>query len=167
MAYYTPSLTNKTGYTPVVQWPKHSTMHKKNPSGPQITADLFQREMASGSHIQCIEVLSRGSCTQCDRGIANEKWSNSNIKQKKKLMTESVNQNKWSTRLYSPKTTPKALDKCAWHIDDKWRTEAHYAPWPRERDHINNVMRWREKELMTKHQQSQCNIHHETINAMR
>jgi hypothetical protein len=69
--------------------------------------------------------------------------------------------------VYSPKTTPKAPDKGARHIDDKLRTEAHYAPRPRERDCVENTTRWREKESMTKHQRSQCDIHHETRNATR
>jgi hypothetical protein len=92
---------------------------------------------------------------------------NTNNESKEKLTTKSVNPNSWRTTLYSPKTTPKVPDKGAWHIDDKWRTETQYTPRPRGRDHIHNAMRWREKESTTKHQQSQHDIHHETINMMQ
>jgi hypothetical protein len=86
----TPSLTNETGYSPVLQQPTCSTTCKKNPSGPQTTTDLLQRETASSSHIQHIEGLSGGSCTQHDGGIANERHLNLNVKHKEKLTKLSV-----------------------------------------------------------------------------
>jgi hypothetical protein len=89
-----------------------------------------------------------------------------NDESKKKLTKVSVKQVRGSTILYSPKTVPKTPDKGAWSRDNKQRAETHYAPWPRERDCIENTIRWRKKELTTKRQWSQCDIHHETINAM-
>jgi hypothetical protein len=155
----------ETGCIPDAQRPTHSTMRKENPPGPQTTADLFQRESINGSGTQHLEESCGGLQIQHDRGAGNERRSNMNVKHKEKLMMKSVNQNNWRTTLYSPKTTPKAPNKGAQHIDDKLRTEAHYAPRPRERDRVENMTRWREKELTTKRQWSQCDIHHKTINA--
>jgi hypothetical protein len=160
-----PSIMNEMGCIPVAQRPTCSKMCNKHSSGPQTAIDLHQKDLLSSSHIQHLEGLSSRLHIQCDRGAGNEIQLNLNVKHKKKLTSSSVSIQEQSIDLYSPKTTPKVLDKHVWHIDDKLRTEAHYAPQPKGRDHINNAMRWREKELTTKHQWSQHDIHHEIISA--
>jgi hypothetical protein len=70
-AYYMLSLTNKTGYTPVVQWPKRSKMHNKHEPSPQMAVDLHHQEMMSSSGIQQIEGSRGGSCTQQGGGVGN------------------------------------------------------------------------------------------------
>jgi hypothetical protein len=90
-----------------------------------------------------------------------------NVKHKEKLTILSVSQLEWNTDLYSLARRPKAPDKGIWHINNKLRTEAHYIPQPKGRDCISNVTWWETSKLTKTYQQSQCDIHHETINVTR
>jgi hypothetical protein len=146
------------GNAPGFQQMTCSRMHKQ-PNGHQTAVSPSQSQSSVG--------LSAPICKEprgCPGDARYGGYLNRDDKSKRRLMKSSVSKNKRSTVLYSPKMTPKAPDKGAWHIDDKLRTEAHYAPQPRERDCVENTTWWREKELTTKRQQSQCDIHHETIN---
>jgi hypothetical protein len=109
----------RTGHIPDAQRPTYSTTHKENPSSPQTTTDLFQRELTNGLCIQHLEESCGRLQIQHDRGTGNERCLNMNVKHKEKLMMKSVIQNNWRTMLYSHKMTPKAPDKGAQHIDDK------------------------------------------------
>jgi hypothetical protein len=165
MACIMPSLTNKNGGTPVTQGPMHSKMRNEHASGPQMAVDSHQRDSSSGLHRRSMEGQHIGMQAQSDGGVKNKGHSKLNVEQKKELTKASVSQNERSTVLYSPNIAPKAPDKRAQCTDDELKTEAHYAPWQKGRDHVNNVTWWETRKLTKTRQQSQCNMHHKTENA--
>jgi hypothetical protein len=157
------SLTNETGYLPVPQRPTCSTTHKKDSSGPQMTADLLQRELMSSTCIQCLEEVWGRLHIQCGGGTGNGRCSKPNIKYKKKLTSLSVRSIKeQSTDMYSPMRIPKALNKHARCVDVRYDPEAHNTPWPMERDCVEQSLKQQD---MSGHQWSlcdSCHISHDT-----
>jgi hypothetical protein len=103
--------------------------------------DLHHRVMMSSSCIQWIEGSRGGSCTQQDGGAGNRIHSNLNIKHKKKLTSLSVSVQEQSTVTYSPGRKPKVPDKHAWRVDNKYNPEAYNAPWPTERDCVEQSLK--------------------------
>jgi hypothetical protein len=151
-------------------------MRNEYPSSLQTAVKSHQKELSDGSCIQrseepcnssCIrriEGSSGGSCTQSDRGIVDERCSNSNIKHKEILTKLSVGLQEWSTMLYSPVREPKAPDKCVWHVDDRYDAEAHNAPWPTEGDCGGQSLNQQD---VFGHQQSLCDSHHTSHDTTR
>jgi hypothetical protein len=140
-AYCTPSLTNETGYLPGPQRPMRSTTRKEDPSSPQTTADSLQREAMSGTRIQRLEEAWGGLHSQRGGGAGNGRRLKSNVKYRKRLTSLSVNLQERSTMQYSPGRKPKAPDKHAWRVDNKYNHEAHNAPRPTERDRVEQSLK--------------------------
>jgi hypothetical protein len=158
-----PSLTNKTGYTPVVQWPKCSKTRNEHEPGPQMAIDPHHRETMSSSGIQQIEGSRGGSCTQRGRGVGNRIRSNSNIKHKRKPTSLSVSQKERSTELYSLTRGPKAPDKRVRCPGKRYNAEVHNAPWPKGGDCGEQSLYQRDA---CAHQRSLCDSHHTSHDTM-
>jgi hypothetical protein len=125
--------TEGRGNAPGSQQMTHSRT-RKQPNGHQTAVSPSQSQSSMGSSAPiCEEPRGRPGDTRYGG------YPNRDNEYKRRLTKSSVSKNKRSTVLYSPKTTPKAPDKGDQCIDNKLRTEAHYAPWPRERDHIENM----------------------------
>jgi hypothetical protein len=146
------------GNTPGSQQMMRSRMRKQS-NGHQTAISPSQPQLSVGSSAPIYKEL-RG----CPGDARYGGYLNRDDESKRRLTKLSVSKNKRSTVLYSPKIAPKAPDKRAQHTDDKLRTKAHYAPQPKVRDHVNNMMRWETRKLMKTHQQSQHDICHETEN---
>jgi hypothetical protein len=89
---------------------------------------------------QHIEGSRGGLCTQRDGGVANERRSKPNVKQKEKLTSLSVSVQEQSTVTYSLGRKPKVPDKHARRVDNKYNPEVHNAPWPMERDCVEQSL---------------------------
>jgi hypothetical protein len=154
----TPSLTNETGYLPVPQCPMRSTMRKKDPSGPQMAADSPQREPMSGARIQHLEEAWGGLHIWRGGGTDNGRRSKPNVNYKKKLTSLSVkNIQERSTDMYSTMRIPKAPDKDARHVEDRYDPEAHNAPRPKKRDCVEQSLKQQDA---SGRQRSLCDSHH-------
>jgi hypothetical protein len=136
-----PSLINITGYSPVSQQPTRSKTRNKYPYDSQTAIDLHHRGSVSRACTRCIEGSRGGSCTQWDGGAANERHLKPNVKQKEKLTSLSVSVQEQSTVTYSLGRKPKALDKHARHVDNKYNPKAHNAPQPMERDCVEQSLK--------------------------
>jgi hypothetical protein len=71
---------------------------------------------------------------QSDGGVKNEGRLKPNVKQKEKLTSSLVSIQEWSTDKCSPVRKPKAPDKHAWRVDNKYISKTHNAPRLMERD---------------------------------
>jgi hypothetical protein len=151
-----------TGNIPDPQLLMHSRTCENSYDGLQMASPMLQVQPPVK-----LRTSGYGEMRRCHGDTVYKTHLTMNDESKKRLTKASVSQNKRSTVLYSPKTVPKAPDKGAQYIDGKKRTEAHYAPWPKERDHINNMTWWKTSRWTKMCQQSQCDICHETINVMQ
>jgi hypothetical protein len=140
-ACITPSLTNKKGGAPVTQRPTRSKTRNEHEYGPQTTTDLPQRAPMSGAHIQHLEEMWGRLHIRRGGGTDNGRHSNPNVKHKKILTKLSVGLQEWSTMQYSPGRKPKAPDKHARRVDNKYNLEAHNAPRPMERDCVEQSLK--------------------------
>jgi hypothetical protein len=134
-----------------------STTHKEDPSSPQMTADSLQRELISSAHIQHLEETWGRLHIQHGGGTGNRRCSKLNVKHKKKLTSLSVSVQEWSTERYSLVRKPKAPDKHAWHVDVKYDPKAHNAPWPTERDSVEQSLKQQD---VSGRQRSLCDSHY-------
>jgi hypothetical protein len=159
----TPSLTNETGYLPVPQRPTRSTTRKEDPSGPQTTADSPQRELMSGERIQRLGEAWGGLHSQHGSGAGNGRRSKSNVKHKKRLTSLSVNVQERSTVTYLLGRKPKAPDKHARRVDNKYNLKAHNAPRPTERDCVEQSLKQQD---VFGRQRSLCDSRHTSHDTM-
>jgi hypothetical protein len=153
-----PSLTNKKGGAPVTQRPMCSKTRNEHESGPQTTADSPQRAPMSGAHIQHLEEAWGRLHIRHGSGTDNGRCSKPNVNYKKKLTSLSVkNIQERSTDMYSMMRIPKAPDKDARRVEDRYDPEAHNAPRPKKRDCVEQSLKQQD---MFGHQQSLCDSHH-------
>jgi hypothetical protein len=165
LAGCTPSLTNITGNSPVSQRPTHSKTRKEYPYDPQTAIDPCHRESASSSCTRRIEGSRGGLCTQRDGGVIDKRRSNPNVKHKKTPMKLSVkNIQEWSTDMYSTMRKPKALDKHARRVDNKYNPEVHNAPRPMERDCVEQPLKQQD---VFGRQRSLCDSRHTSHDTTR
>jgi hypothetical protein len=139
-------------------------MRNEYPYDPQTAVDPHHRETTSSSCIQQIEGSRGGSCTQWGGGVGNGIRLNSNVKHEKKLTSLSVSIQEQSTVMYSPGRKPKMPDKHAWHGDNKYKPEAHNAPWPTERDCVEQSLKQQDT---SGHQRSWCDSRHTSHDTTR
>ena len=123
MVYNMLSQTHEMGDIPIAQHQTCLKTRNKIIYGPQMAVNLFQQEPVNGSHSR--DVVKR---KLCHNDIVNEQHSNSNVKNKNKLATLSVDMPEQSTMLYPPTTVLKALDKQAHCIDNEQDAEVQEAP---------------------------------------
>jgi hypothetical protein len=64
--------------------------------------------------------------------------------------------------MYLPGRKPKAPDKNAWHVDDRDDPEVHNAPWPMERDCVEQSLNQQDA---SGHQWSLCDSCHTSHDA--
>jgi hypothetical protein len=157
------SLTNITGNSPVSQRPTRSKTRKEYPYDPQTAIDPYHRELASSLCTRRIEGSRGGSCTQRDGGVIDERHSNPNVKHKKILTKLSVkNIQERSTDLYSTMRKPKVPDKHAQHVDNKYNPEAHNAPWPTERNCVEQSLKQQDAFGRQRSLCDSCHTSHDT-----
>jgi hypothetical protein len=82
-----------------------------------------------------------GRHIQRSGGAGNGRRSKPNVKQKEILTSLSVSIQERSTDKYSPVRKPKAPDKHARHVDNKYNPEAHNAPRTTERDCVEQSLK--------------------------
>jgi hypothetical protein len=66
--------------------------------------------------------------------------------------------------LYSPARKPKAPDEYAWCVEDRYNPEVHKAPWPMERDCVEQSLKQQDT---SGHQRSLCDSRHTSHDTRR
>jgi hypothetical protein len=114
----------------------------------------------------CIQRLGEAWCglhSQHGSGAGNGRHLKLNVKYRKRLTSLSVNVQERSTVTYSPGRKPKALDKHAWRVDNKYNPKVHNAPRPTERDCVEQSLKQQDASGC---QRSRCDSRHTSHDTM-